>query len=209
MGSQSQTRLKWLSCSSSFLFLCINHWGRLSYFSLPFLGTLHSNGYIFSFLLCLNFSFFSQKKKCKKAKWLSDEALQIAKKGCTTITQTQKYIPKISLLGTDLEYNQLLTGLLCLKTFWHYRLSEAKLDLFSFLPTRSSSFLSTFCGSWHHQLSVLLLKLESLRAVLEYLLCPLSDPLGSPNSEDTVSGLFCQGCFLTTLTVVFVLVVIF
>ena len=58
-----------------------------------------------------------KKKKCKKAKWLSDEALQIAKKGCTTMTQTQKYIPKISLLGIDLEYNQLLTGLLCLKTF--------------------------------------------------------------------------------------------
>ena len=72
--------------------------------------------FLFSFVLTSLF-FFSQKKKCKKAKWLSDEALQIAKKGCTTMTQTQKYIPKISLLGIDLEYNQLLTGLLCLKTF--------------------------------------------------------------------------------------------
>ena len=33
----------------SLLFLCINHWGRLSYLSLLFLGTLHSNGYIFPF----------------------------------------------------------------------------------------------------------------------------------------------------------------
>ena len=33
----------------SLLFLCINRWGRLSYLSLLFLGTLHSNGYIFPF----------------------------------------------------------------------------------------------------------------------------------------------------------------
>ena len=35
------------------LFLCTDHWGRLSYLSLLFFGTLHSNGYIFPFLLCL------------------------------------------------------------------------------------------------------------------------------------------------------------
>ena len=28
------------------LFLCIDHWGRLSYLSLPFFGILHSDGYI-------------------------------------------------------------------------------------------------------------------------------------------------------------------
>ena len=32
---------------------CTDHWGRLSYLSLPFFGTLHSNGYISPFLLCL------------------------------------------------------------------------------------------------------------------------------------------------------------
>ena len=32
------------------LFLCIAHWGRLSYLSLLFFGTLHSNGCIFSIL---------------------------------------------------------------------------------------------------------------------------------------------------------------
>ena len=31
------------------LFLCIGHWRRLSYLSLLFFGTLHSNGYIFPF----------------------------------------------------------------------------------------------------------------------------------------------------------------
>ena len=41
------------------LFLCIVHLGRLSYLSLLFSGTLHSNGYIFPFLLCLSL-FFSQ-----------------------------------------------------------------------------------------------------------------------------------------------------
>ena len=47
------------SCLQSFpfccfpLFLCIDHWGRLSYLSLLFFGTLHSNGYMFPFLLCL------------------------------------------------------------------------------------------------------------------------------------------------------------
>ena len=35
------------------LFLCIDWWGRLSYLSLLFFGTLHSDGYIFPFLLCL------------------------------------------------------------------------------------------------------------------------------------------------------------
>ena len=34
--------------------------GKLSYLSLPFLGTLHSDGYIFPFLLCLLLLFFSQ-----------------------------------------------------------------------------------------------------------------------------------------------------
>ena len=42
------------------LFLCIDHWGRLSYLSLLFIGTLHSDGYIFLFLLCLLLLFFSQ-----------------------------------------------------------------------------------------------------------------------------------------------------
>ena len=42
------------------LFPCIDHWGRLSYLSLLFFGTLHSNGYIFPFLLCFSLIFFSQ-----------------------------------------------------------------------------------------------------------------------------------------------------
>ena len=42
------------------LFLFIDHWGRLSNLSLLFFGTLHSNGYIFPFLLCLLHLFFSQ-----------------------------------------------------------------------------------------------------------------------------------------------------
>ena len=40
------------------LFLCIDRWGRFSYLSLLFFGTLHSIGYIFPFLLC--FHLFSQ-----------------------------------------------------------------------------------------------------------------------------------------------------
>jgi len=35
-------------------------WGRLYYLSLLFFGTLHSNGYIFPFLLCFLLLFFSQ-----------------------------------------------------------------------------------------------------------------------------------------------------
>ena len=42
------------------LFLCIDCWGRLSYLSLLFFWTLHSNGYIFPFLLCFWLLFFSQ-----------------------------------------------------------------------------------------------------------------------------------------------------
>ena len=40
------------------LFLCIDHLGRLFYFSLLFFGTLHSDGYVFPFLLCLSLLFF-------------------------------------------------------------------------------------------------------------------------------------------------------
>ena len=42
------------------LFLCIDRWGRLSYLSLLFFGTLHSDGNIFPFLLCFSLLFFSQ-----------------------------------------------------------------------------------------------------------------------------------------------------
>ena len=42
------------------LFLCTDRWGRLCYLSLLFFGTLHSDGYIFPFLLCLLLLFFSQ-----------------------------------------------------------------------------------------------------------------------------------------------------
>ena len=42
------------------LFLCTDHWSRLSYLSLLFIGTLHSYGYIFLFLLCFSLLFFSQ-----------------------------------------------------------------------------------------------------------------------------------------------------
>ena len=45
-----------LSHSTAFLFLCTDHWGRLSYSSLLFFGTLHSNVYICPFLLCFFFS---------------------------------------------------------------------------------------------------------------------------------------------------------
>ena len=38
----------------------VDHLGRLSYFSLIFFGTLHSDGYFFPFLLCLSFLFFSE-----------------------------------------------------------------------------------------------------------------------------------------------------
>ena len=41
-------------------FLCIVWFGRLSYLSLLFPGTLYSDSYIFPFLLCLLLLFFSQ-----------------------------------------------------------------------------------------------------------------------------------------------------
>ena len=42
------------------LFLSIDRLGRLFYLSLLFFETLHSNGYIFPFLLCFSLLFFSQ-----------------------------------------------------------------------------------------------------------------------------------------------------
>ena len=41
-------------------FLCIDHRGRLSYLSLMFFGTFHSDVYIFPFLLCFLLLIFSQ-----------------------------------------------------------------------------------------------------------------------------------------------------
>ena len=49
-----------LSHSIVFQFLFTDHWGRLSFLSLLFFGTLHSNVYIFPFLLCLLLLCFSQ-----------------------------------------------------------------------------------------------------------------------------------------------------
>ena len=42
------------------LFLCIDHWGRLSFLSLLFFGALYSHENIFPFLLCFWLLFFSQ-----------------------------------------------------------------------------------------------------------------------------------------------------
>ena len=42
------------------LFLCFDHWGRLSVLSLLFFGTLHSDGFIFCFVLWRLLLFFSQ-----------------------------------------------------------------------------------------------------------------------------------------------------
>ena len=42
------------------LFLCPDHCGRLSYLSLLFFGTRHSDGYIFPTFLCLSLLFYSQ-----------------------------------------------------------------------------------------------------------------------------------------------------
>ena len=42
------------------LLLCAVHLRGLSYLSLQFFGTLHSDGYIFPFLLCVSLLFFSQ-----------------------------------------------------------------------------------------------------------------------------------------------------
>ena len=42
------------------LFLCTDRWGRLSYLFLLFFWSLHSDSYIFPFLLCFSLLFFSQ-----------------------------------------------------------------------------------------------------------------------------------------------------
>ena len=61
-GLSNWTPLNWQSfpfyCFP--LFLCVDHWGRLSYLSLLFFGNLHSDEYIFPFFLGLSLLFFSQ-----------------------------------------------------------------------------------------------------------------------------------------------------
>ena len=48
-----------LSHSIVFLYFCTDHWGRLSYLSLLFFGTLHSNGYCLPFSPLLFASLFT------------------------------------------------------------------------------------------------------------------------------------------------------
>ena len=43
-----------------FCSIFIDHWGKLSYLSLLFFGTLHSNGCFFPFLLCPSLLFYSE-----------------------------------------------------------------------------------------------------------------------------------------------------
>ena len=45
------------------LFLCIDHWRRLSYLSSLFFGTLHSNGYIFPFIQIANIHWIIKKAR--------------------------------------------------------------------------------------------------------------------------------------------------
>ena len=52
------------------LFLCTDHWGRLSYLLLLFFGTLHSYGYTFPFLPCLSLSYFSCKDSLQERRLL-------------------------------------------------------------------------------------------------------------------------------------------
>ena len=61
----SRVRLIFLKRSLVFPILlfssvCTDHWRRLSYLFLLFFRTLHSNAYIFPFLLCFSLLFFSQ-----------------------------------------------------------------------------------------------------------------------------------------------------
>ena len=69
-----QTELGSTSCKSEFTFsqhqfpfycfpliLCIDHGGRLSYLSLLFFGTVHSNGYIFPYFLQFKSEFGNKK----------------------------------------------------------------------------------------------------------------------------------------------------
>ena len=54
--------LKWSLFFPILLFssiLCIDHWGRLSYLSLLYFGTLHSDGITFLFFFVFHFSSFS------------------------------------------------------------------------------------------------------------------------------------------------------
>ena len=61
LGITNFEEMSSLSHSIVFLyFLTFGHWWRLSYLSLLFFGTLHSDGYIFPCLLCLSLLFFSQ-----------------------------------------------------------------------------------------------------------------------------------------------------
>ena len=60
MTAAHQASLSITHSQSLLKLMSIGHWGRLSYLSLLFLGTLHSNVYIFPFLLHFSLLFFSQ-----------------------------------------------------------------------------------------------------------------------------------------------------
>ena len=73
------------------LFLSIDHWGRLSYLSLLFFETLHSDGYIFPFLLCnpMDCSLPSSIHGILQARILEWVALPLSKGSSQPMDQTQ------------------------------------------------------------------------------------------------------------------------
>ena len=80
------------------LFLCFDHWGRLSYLFLLFFGTVHWNGYIFPFLLCF---FFWQDLafKYSRVEYKSAEFSGNRLKPLEILTEE---------FGLDVTYNQLI-----------------------------------------------------------------------------------------------------
>ena len=142
------------------LFLCIDLWGRLSYVSVLFFGTQHSNGYIFPFLLCLLFLFFSQLFVRPPQRTILSFCIYFflriscslspvqCHKPLFIVLQALSLIPWIYLLlplynNKGFNYRSYLTGLVVFPTFFNLSLN---------LAIRSSWLLMS-----HSQLPVLFL----------------------------------------------------
>ena len=82
-------------------FLCTDCWRRLSYLFLLFFGTLHSDAYIFPFLLCFSLLFFSQLSLTQNhylegldSAWFIDIAFFRPKRDCFIGKEVWKWVYK-------------------------------------------------------------------------------------------------------------------
>ena len=132
------------------LFLCIGHLGRLSYFSLLFFGTLHSNGFTFPFFLCLLLLLLSEKKLFVNCIVINMYQFSSVTKSCPTLCNPMnRSTPGLHVHRQLLESTQVHMSIESVMPSNHLILCRPLLLLPSIFPSiRVFSDESALCIRW-------------------------------------------------------------